>query len=176
MSLRSSTTPNYIRRKVGDWLMRGATVLCTLIAIVPLVLIIGYVLVVGGKALNTEFFTQAYLPPLTIDTGVTAPDLGAPAGAPAAEPPPADSIALNPSVAQPTVTNAAPQAADATADPFANIDVGALAGAGTEPLPTTGMPPADAATTQQPVAMPATDVVARGGVLHGIVGTLLVTG
>lgn len=156
--------------------MRGATVLCTLIAIVPLVLIIGYVLVVGGKALNTEFFTQAYLPPLTIDNGVTAPDLGVPAGAPAAEPPPADSIALNPSVAQPTVTNAAPQAADATADPFANIDVGALVGAGTEPFPTTGMPPADAATTQQPVAMPATDVVARGGVLHGIVGTLLVTG
>lgn len=176
MSLRSSTTPNYIRRKIGDWLMRGATVLCTLIAIVPLVLIIGYVLVVGGKALNTEFFTQAYLPPLTIDNGVTAPDLGVPAGAPAAEPPPADSIALNPSVAQPTVTNAAPQAADATADPFANIDVGALVGAGTEPFPTTGMPPADAATTQQPVAMPATDVVARGGVLHGIVGTLLVTG
>jgi phosphate transport system permease protein len=210
MSLRSSATPNYIRRKAGDWLMRGATVFCTLVAIVPLVLIIGYVLVVGGKALNTEFFTQAYLPPLTIDSGVTepTPDHGAPAGAPAAALPPAETVALNSAAAQPTATSGDPQAADATADPFANIDVGALAGAspgdadgvaatpaadatadpfanidvgalagaGTEPNPTPGTTPADATAPQQPVAMPATDVIARGGVLHGIVGTLLVTG
>ena len=206
MSLQSSATPNYIRRKVGDWLMRGATLLCTLIAIVPLVLIIGYVLVVGGKALNTEFFTQTYLPPLTIDSGVTTPDLSAPAGAP--ELPPADTTALNPSVAQPTVADGNPQTVDATADPFANIDVGALAGAspndasgmaatpapdatadpfanidagalaGAEAAPNSAAsaPPADVAPAEQPITMPATDVVARGGVLHGIVGTLLVTG
>ncbi len=69
MSLKASATPNYFRRKFGDWIMRGATVICTLIAIVPLVLIIGYVLVVGGRSLNADFFTQAYQPPLTIDVG-----------------------------------------------------------------------------------------------------------
>ncbi|HJZ49111.1 MAG TPA: phosphate ABC transporter permease PstA [Roseiflexaceae bacterium] len=216
MSLRASATPNYGRRKAGDWLMRGMTVLCTLVAIVPLVLIIGYVLVVGGKALNTEFFTQAYLPPLTIAGEVTAPtsDLGTSAGTPAAGLPSGDTAALEPATAQPTVAQGDTQAASTsgepaptadpfanidvgalagaspdntagmatpapgapTADPFANIDVGALAGAGAAPTPLVGATPADAGALQQPVAMPATDVVARGGVLHGIVGTLLVTG
>src|SRR5262245_66595673 len=97
MSLKTSATPNYRRRRAGDYLMRGMTVLCTLIAIVPLVLIIGYVLVVGGKALNTEFFTQAYLPPLTVGSE----EAGAPSGTPAepaavaATAAPADTTALS---------------------------------------------------------------------------------
>ncbi|HEU5100137.1 MAG TPA: phosphate ABC transporter permease PstA [Roseiflexaceae bacterium] len=202
MSLKASATPNYGRRRIGDWLMRGVAVLCTLIAIVPLVLIIGYVLVVGGSALSAGFFTQAYLPPLTIGGEAPAPELGAPADTSPAELSASDAVAP----AAPADTQPAGSSGEAapTADPFANIDIGALAGvspgdtnspdasvaptadpfanidvgalAGVEPAPTPQTISLADTAAEQTTAMPATDVVARGGVLHGIVGTLLVTG
>ncbi len=208
MSLKASATPNYFRRKFGDWIMRGATVICTLIAIVPLVLIIGYVLVVGGRSLNADFFTQAYQPPLTIDVGAPpdgiatpAPDALAPAATPsgdAAAPSnsaPANDATGAAATADPfaninvgalagaspdgTSAGATPAASAPTADPFANIDVGALAGADAEP-PVSGAAPASSATPASAAApqdqIVTTEVVARGGVLHGIIGTLLVIG
>ncbi len=63
MSLTTNMT-NYARRKTTDRLMRMLTVLATTLAIVPLLLIIGYVLVIGGSALNLDFFTQTYQPPV----------------------------------------------------------------------------------------------------------------
>lgn len=56
--------PNYRRRKLADQLMRGLTIGATLLALVPLFLILGYVLVRGASALNLAFFTQAYEPPV----------------------------------------------------------------------------------------------------------------
>jgi len=56
--------PNYNRRKWADRLMRGLTVGATLLALIPLFLILGYVLVRGASALNLAFFTQAYEPPV----------------------------------------------------------------------------------------------------------------
>lgn len=94
----------YPRRSRVDKALRGCTIVATAIAIVPLVLIIAYVLVVGGAALNRDFFTQTYRPPV-------------PAGI----------------------------------DPLTG-------------LPVEGMEEGDLSQVQ-----------ARGGVLHGIVGTLMVT-
>lgn len=54
---------NYTRRKWVDRVMRGLTAVATLLALVPLFLIIGYVIVRGASALNLQFFTQAYRPP-----------------------------------------------------------------------------------------------------------------
>ncbi len=188
MSLKTSATPNYALRKAGDRLMRGVMVLCTAVAVVPLVLIIGYVLVVGGRALNLDFFTQAYLPPLTIGAlaGATSGDASAtatPAAADAAATPDPfatiDVGALAGATSGDASAAATPAAADAAAtpDPFATIDVGALAGANAEPSPAADgtSAPAQAASASD-TAAPATDVVARGGVLHGIIGTLLITG
>jgi phosphate transport system permease protein len=56
--------PNYTRRKWVDRCMRGLTVGATLLALIPLFLILGYVLVRGASALNVAFFTQAYEPPV----------------------------------------------------------------------------------------------------------------
>jgi phosphate transport system permease protein len=136
MSLRTSASPNYAARKLTDRLMRGCVLLATGIAIVPLVLIIGYVTVIGGGALSWEFFTQSYVPPMSIDF-----DPGA--------------VAIDPNA--PIDPN----------DPFANLDPGALTGEGaaaTDPAATDGQM-ADIANAE-----------AQGGVLHAIVGTLLVTG
>ncbi|MEI6180464.1 MAG: phosphate ABC transporter permease PstA, partial [Chloroflexales bacterium] len=93
-------------------------------AIIPLVLIIGYVLVIGGSSLNLAFFTQTYMPPVPADTTETT-------------------------------------------DPGAAID------------PATGLPAdfAGAATTTD-ATVPSNDlsqIQAQGGVLHGIVGTLMIT-
>lgn len=65
MSLKSSRMPNYQRRKATDAFMRGLVLFATGCAIVPLVLIIGYVVVIGGGALSWEFFTDVYQPPMT---------------------------------------------------------------------------------------------------------------
>jgi phosphate transport system permease protein len=163
MTIRSSAPPNYGRSKLVDRVMRGLLVLATLAAIVPLALIVGYVLVVGGGALNQQFFTQAYAPPLVLGSGLdlSVPDVSTPQDAGnASEQATADPFA-NIDVGAVTGADSAPVAdatpgAEATADPFANIDVGAAAGAGEQ--------------------AGGSEVIAQGGVLHGIVGTLLVAG
>ncbi|NWF78972.1 MAG: phosphate ABC transporter permease PstA [Chloroflexi bacterium] len=103
MSLETNML-TYQQRSRVDKTLRGCTIVATSIAIVPLVLIIAYVLFVGGSALNRDFFTQTYRPPV-------------PAGI----------------------------------DPLTG-------------LPIDGMEEGDLSQVQ-----------ARGGVLHGIVGTLMVT-
>jgi phosphate transport system permease protein len=70
-------TPHYRRRQMMDQLMRGLTVVATGLALIPLVLIIGYVLIVGGSVLNWEFFTQAYRAPVV---GVGTTDIQAAGG------------------------------------------------------------------------------------------------
>ncbi len=55
---------NYSRRKWVDRFMRGLTLGATLLALIPLFLILGYVVVRGVGALNLAFFTQAYEPPV----------------------------------------------------------------------------------------------------------------
>ena len=59
-----SQAPNYNRRKTVDYLMRGLTVGATVLALIPLFLILGYVIYRGAGALNFAFFTQAYEPPV----------------------------------------------------------------------------------------------------------------
>lgn len=148
MSLRSASA-SYRRSRILDRIMRGLLIGATSIAIVPLILILGYVLVRGGQALSVDFFTQTYRPPLAVDdsslTGAATDSNAAP------------DTAANPAGADP----------NATADPFANIDVGALAGA------------TDATSTASDAGGQQTALAAeqpQGGVLHGIVGTLLITG
>jgi phosphate transport system permease protein len=137
MSLRQASSPNYRVRKLIDRCMRGMTIGATLLALIPLVLIIGYVTIIGGGALSADFFTKTYEPP---DTGGF--DFAIPSGE--------EGAAIDPN------------------DPFAGIDLGNLTGDG-------------AAVAEEPGA--ASDGVvdiagaeARGGVLHGIIGTLLITG
>jgi phosphate transport system permease protein len=60
---------NYTRRKWVDRFMRGLTVLATLLALIPLVLILGYVVVRGLSALSVAFFTQSYQPPVVSASG-----------------------------------------------------------------------------------------------------------
>ncbi|MBC8078482.1 MAG: phosphate ABC transporter permease PstA [Chloroflexales bacterium] len=133
MSIRRAASPNYTARKLTDRLMRGLTVLATLLAVVPLVIIIGYVLIKGGSSLNIPFFTQTYQAPVTLG------DLG--------------DAGIDPATGLPAVPEI---------DPVTGLPV----------VPTTvpdgTQPPAE----QTPVAEPA----AQGGVLHSIVGTLLITG
>jgi phosphate transport system permease protein len=128
MSLKSSASPNYSRRKAVDAMMRSLVFVATGLAIVPLVLIIGYVIVIGGGALNWEFFTDIYQPPMQ----VSMPDLGP----------------IDPN------------------DPFANLDLGSLVGG----EPGTGQEGANDEKGADILEAPA-----RGGVFHGIVGTLLIT-
>jgi phosphate transport system permease protein len=114
----------YGGRRTVDRLMRALTIIATGIAIIPLVLIIAYVLIIGGSSLNVEFFTQTYLPPvLGGDSGAVDPVTGLPLD-------------------------------------FAGIDA-------TGALTDTSAP-----AFEEPDL---TQVQARGGVLHGIVGTLMVT-
>ena len=61
--------PNYNRRKWADRFMRGLTIGATLLALIPLFLILGYVVVRGASALNLAFFTQAYEPPVVGTNG-----------------------------------------------------------------------------------------------------------
>ncbi|MCS6842097.1 MAG: phosphate ABC transporter permease PstA [Roseiflexus sp.] len=128
MSLKSSVSPNYARRKAVDLIMRGLVLIATGLAIVPLVLIIGYVMIIGGSALNWEFFTDIYQPPMTVSMPNTGP--------------------IDPN------------------DPFANLDLGALVGS----EPATGQAGAGDEKGADILEAPP-----RGGVLHGIVGTMLIT-
>lgn len=144
MSFRESAPPNYRRNRVVDQIMRGLMVMATLCALVPLALILGYVAVRGAGSLSVAFFTETYRPPLAINDSSLAP------AEPAA---PAD----------PAAPTANPN------DPFANLDVGALAGA--DPQATAAAGGTETASqTEIASARP------QGGVLHGIVGTLLVAG
>ncbi len=54
---------NYNRRKIFDTFMRGLTVTATIVALIPLFMIIGYLIYRGGSGLSIEFFTQSYEPP-----------------------------------------------------------------------------------------------------------------
>ncbi|NTV62738.1 MAG: phosphate ABC transporter permease PstA [Oscillochloris sp.] len=123
MTTLQTTMPNYGRRRIVDLLMRGFTVTATGLAIIPLVLIIGYVLVVGGGAMSVDFFTKTYEPPVAVDAG---------------------SGGIDPTTGLP-------------------LDF-ALPGAETD---------ATSAPTAQ--GIDPSNVQARGGVIHGIVGTLMVT-
>jgi phosphate transport system permease protein len=116
---------NYPQRRATDQLLRGCTVLATALAIVPLILIIGYVLVIGGSALNAEFFTETYKPPVSADLSVGGGEVDPITGLPLDFTLPGEEGAAAP--------------AEASSEP----DL--------------------------------TTVEARGGVLHGIVGTLMVT-
>ncbi len=53
-----ATQAGYRRRKISNALMLGFTGLMTLLALVPLFWIIGYVVIKGGANLNLSFFTQ----------------------------------------------------------------------------------------------------------------------
>lgn len=55
--------PNIGRRKAVDRAMRGCAVAATLLALIPLVLILGFVLVKGVSSLNIDFFTKSYKAP-----------------------------------------------------------------------------------------------------------------
>jgi phosphate transport system permease protein len=187
MSIRTNAPSNYGGRKVIDSIMRGLTVAATLIAIVPLVLIIGYVTVIGGSALTPDFFTKTYEPPaMAGDTGLD------PANAAPAFDPNAGAIPV--ATADPNVT----PDPNATADPFAGIGVGGVAGVSGDvnatpdpnvtPDPNATADPfagvdVGGATSGQNGASGVGDkgaglsaAQARGGVLHAMIGTLLVTG
>ena len=131
MSIPRAASPNYAARKLTDRLMRGLTVLATLLAVVPLVIIIGYVLVKGGGSLNVPFFTQTYQAPVSMG----------------------DAGAIDPATGLPVVP---------ALDPITGLPVEATT------VPNGAQPPAE----QTPAAAPET----QGGVLHSIVGTLLITG
>ena len=119
---------NYAGRSLIDRTMRSLTVVATALAIIPLFLIIGYVLIVGGAALNLDFFTQTYQPPVAVD-----------------------SVAIDPTTGLP-------------------IDSALSEGEAIDPA--TGLPINPANGEEQPDL---SRIEARGGVLHGIVGTLLIT-
>jgi phosphate transport system permease protein len=127
MSIQS-TMPNYARRAAADRALRGCTVVATAMAIVPLFLIIGYVVVIGGSALSWEFFTETYKPPVPVDAGAGAID-------------PATGLPLD----------------------FGGIAID----------PATGLPLE--ATPAPEGAVEAVELQSAGGVLHGIVGTLMIT-
>lgn len=55
--------PNIGQRKAVDRAMRGCAITATVIALIPLVLILGYVLFKGVSSLNVAFFTQSYKAP-----------------------------------------------------------------------------------------------------------------
>lgn len=63
---------NYSRRRTTDRIMRGLTIGATLLALIPLFLILGYVLIRGAGALSLDFFTQAYKPPAISASGTVA--------------------------------------------------------------------------------------------------------
>ncbi len=66
---------NYGRRKALDRVMRGLTLGATILALVPLFLILGYVVVEGGSALSATFLTTDYkVPELSLDG--SASDVG----------------------------------------------------------------------------------------------------
>jgi phosphate transport system permease protein len=181
MSIRASAPPNYARRKLADRLARGFMLVATTIAVVPLLLIIGYVLYIGGSALSADFFTQSYLPPAFGDAAqpsaaplaeVAVPTAGpTEAVVPGATPDPFAGIGIDSAPGTGAQGQVGGAAAQATPDPFANLDpttagVEGLAGAEAVPV---------AADASQGIN-DLTQIEARGGVLHGIIGTLMVAG
>jgi phosphate transport system permease protein len=126
MSIQTNM-PNYAGRATTDRVLRGCTVVATALAIVPLFLIIGYVLVIGGSALSWEFFTQTYKPPVAVDVG-------------------------------------------GEIDPITGLPADF---SGAEVDPATGLPVDPAGSPAE--AAPQIEVQSAGGVLHGIVGTLMIT-
>jgi len=58
LPLRRTYQSRYTRRKVTDTGMRVLTGLLTMIALIPLFWIIGYVVIKGGQYINLDFFTQ----------------------------------------------------------------------------------------------------------------------
>lgn len=70
MSVFQADTATLKRRQVVDFFMRALTIGATALALIPLFLIIGYVILVGGQAINWDFFTQAYRAPVVgLDSG-----------------------------------------------------------------------------------------------------------
>lgn len=49
---------NYVIRRYKDWVMSGLLILATLIAVTPLFMVLGYVMVKGITAINLSFFTE----------------------------------------------------------------------------------------------------------------------
>lgn len=63
-----SNMKNYKRRQITDRFMRGLTIVATLLALIPLFLILGYIVFQGGSALSTTFLTTDYkVPELSLD-------------------------------------------------------------------------------------------------------------
>lgn len=59
---------SYGRRKIVDRVMRGVTVGATVLAIIPLVLILGYIVIKGGSAISWSFLSTDYaVPELSLD-------------------------------------------------------------------------------------------------------------
>jgi phosphate transport system permease protein len=56
--MTSWSVQGYGRRKIVDAIVRGACVLATIIAVLPLILIIVYIVAKGLPALNVDFFTK----------------------------------------------------------------------------------------------------------------------
>ena len=152
----NSVPKNYRWRKFVDQLMRGSTVVATGCAIIPLVAIIGYVLTLGGAAMSTAFFTEAYQPPnVSVSEDTTS-------AAPAFDPEdPFAGIGLD-TIAEYDGSKAAPAepSADAT-DLFAGIGITDTTSMGTT------------ATTDEASLYQAGP---QGGVLHGIIGTIIIAG
>lgn len=66
---------NYGRRKAIDRLMRGLTVAATVVALIPLFLILGYVMIEGASAISANFLLTDYkVPELSLDG--SASDVG----------------------------------------------------------------------------------------------------
>jgi len=60
---------NYKQRKIVDQFMRGLMVGATILALIPLFLILGYVIFRGASSLSLAFFTEAYKAPQMSLTG-----------------------------------------------------------------------------------------------------------
>ncbi|MFM2031921.1 MAG: hypothetical protein RLZZ297_686 [Chloroflexota bacterium] len=146
-------TKNYRRRRIVDTFMRSLTAIATGCAVIPLIAIIGYVLTIGAGALSWSFFTEVYEPPMSNTA----------AASDAAEPPAFDPN--DPFAGIGTDPNAGPEAGAETTfdpnDPFAGI--------GIEPVD-----PAAPSDGTQPSNVYA--AAPAGGVLHGILGTLMISG
>ncbi len=78
MTIRSSAPSNYQQRVLGDRVMRALTLVATLIALIPLILIIGNTTILGASALSIDFFTKTYEPPAIagFDPAADLSDLG----------------------------------------------------------------------------------------------------
>lgn len=70
MSAFQSNSLTLRRRQFTDRFMRVFSAFATALALTPLFLIIGYVILVGGSALNWDFFTMSYrAPTVSLDGG-----------------------------------------------------------------------------------------------------------